>query len=358
MSSTYGTKIKISIFGESHGAAIGTVIDGLPAGERIDMDEILFQMSRRAPGRDKTATPRKESDTPQILSGLLNSHTTGAPLCAIIENTNTRSGDYANLLSSPRPSHADYTGFLRYNGFNDLRGGGHFSGRLTAPLVFAGAVVRQILERKGIKASAHICSVGDIKDERFNPLNISTEVTDKLKKSTFPLIDESKEKPMRECIGKASLESDSIGGTIECAVTGIDGGCGDPMFDGVESELAKIIFGVPAVKGLEFGAGFDISEMRGSKANDPFAYDETGKIITLSNNNGGILGGITTGMPVIFRVAIKPTPSIGKEQRTIDLQKKQNTTIKVSGRHDPCIVLRAVPVIENAALLAIANIIL
>lgn len=358
MSSTYGTKVKISIFGESHGNGIGVVIDGLPSGEKLNMEQILFQMARRAPGNDKTATPRKESDTPTILSGLLNNVTTGAPMCAVIENTNTRSGDYSNLLTKPRPGHADYTGNLRYSGFNDLRGGGHFSGRLTAPLVFAGAVLRQILQSRGITATAHISSIGSITDTPFNPVSIPVDLIDALANSKFPLINPQKELEMRNYIEQARLNSDSVGGTIECAITGVNGGFGDPMFDGVESVIAKIIFGVPAVKGLEFGKGFELTKLKGSTANDPFAYDSNGSIVTTSNNNGGILGGITTGMPIVFKTAIKPTPSISQAQSTVDLQAKTNTTIEINGRHDPCIVLRAVPVIESAALIAIANIVL
>lgn len=354
MSSTYGDKIKISVFGESHGNGIGVVIDGLPAGVKIDMDRVLVQMSRRAPGKDRTATPRLEKDLPKVLSGMLGDTLTGAPLCAVIENTNTKSGDYSNLLACPRPGHSDYTAFVKYNASNDIRGGGHFSGRLTAPIVFAGAVCRQILESKGIKIAAHINSIGTVNDAPFNPVCIEDELIDKLNNSTFALIDGSVEEAMREQVEDARMSLDSIGGTIECAVTGIDAGIGEPMFEGVEGVIAKAVFGVPAIKGIEFGKGFELAQMRGSQSNDPFRY-ENGNVVTETNNCGGILGGITNGMPVIFRAAVKPTPSISQKQRTVDLQKKENAELEIHGRHDPCIVPRAVPVIEAVTAIAIIN---
>ena len=354
MSSTYGDKIKISVFGESHGNGIGVVIDGLPAGVKIDMDSVLVQMSRRAPGKDKTATPRKESDLPKVISGMLGDTLTGAPLCAVIENTNTRSGDYGNLLSCPRPGHSDYTAFVKYNGANDIRGGGHFSGRLTAPIVFAGSICRQILAQKGIKIAAHINSIGNVSDETFNPVSIDDALIDRLNESSFALIDNSVEEKMRDEVEDARMSLDSIGGTIECAVTGIEAGIGEPMFDGVEGVIAKAVFGVPAIKGVEFGKGFELSRMRGSQSNDSFRYVD-GKVVTETNNCGGILGGITNGMPIIFRAAVKPTPSIAQKQKTVDLQKKENSELEVHGRHDPCIVPRAVPVIEAVTAIAIAN---
>ena len=354
MSSTYGEKIKISVFGESHGNGIGVVIDGLPAGVKIDMDRVLIQMSRRAPGKDRTATPRLEKDLPKVLSGMLGDTLTGAPLCAVIENTNTKSGDYSNLLACPRPGHSDYTAFVKYNASNDIRGGGHFSGRLTAPIVFAGAVCRQILESKGIKIAAHINSIGTVNDAPFNPVCIEDELIDKLNNSTFALIDGSVEEAMREQVEDARMSLDSIGGTIECAVTGIDAGIGEPMFEGVEGVIAKAVFGVPAIKGIEFGKGFELAQMRGSQSNDPFRY-ENGNVVTETNNCGGILGGITNGMPVIFRAAVKPTPSISQKQKTVDLQKKENAELEIHGRHDPCIVPRAVPVIEAVTAIAIIN---
>lgn len=354
MSSTYGDKIKISVFGESHGNGIGVVIDGLPAGIKIDMDRVLVQMARRAPGKDKTATPRLEKDFPNVLSGMLGNTLTGAPLCAVIENTNTRSGDYSNLLSCPRPGHSDYAAFVKYNGANDIKGGGHFSGRITAPIVFAGTVCRQILEQKGIKIAAHIASIGNVDDERFNPVEIEDSLIEKLNLSAFALIDDSAEQKMRDEVEKARTSLDSVGGTIECAVTGIEAGIGDPMFDGIEGVIAKAVFGVPAIKGIEFGKGFELAKMRGSQSNDPFRY-KGGKVVTETNNMGGILGGITNGMPVIFRAAVKPTPSISQKQKTVDLQKKENAELEIHGRHDPCIVPRAVPVIEAVTAIAIIN---
>lgn len=354
MSSTYGEKIKISVFGESHGGGIGVVIDGLPAGEAIDMDAVLAQMARRAPGRDKTATPRKESDTPRVLSGMLGNMLTGAPLCAVIENTNTRSQDYGNLLAKPRPGHSDFTAYVKYHGANDIRGGGHFSGRITAPLVFAGAVCRQLLEKQGIRIAAHIQSVGGVQDKPFDPVAVPAALTERLSTSAFALIDEGAEQAVRAEIEAARLTQDSVGGVIECAVTGLPAGIGEPMFDGLEGAIAKAVFGVPAVKGIEFGAGFALAAMRGSRANDAFRYDN-GHVVTETNNCGGILGGIANGMPLIFRCAVKPTPSISQPQKTVDLQTGENTVLTIQGRHDPCIVPRAVPVIEAVTALAVIN---
>ena len=285
---------------------------------------------------------------------MLGDTLTGAPLCAVIENTNTKSGDYGNLLNCPRPGHSDYTAYVKYNASNDIRGGGHFSGRLTAPIVFAGAICRQILEEKGIKIAAHIASIGNVNDKSFNPVSIDDKLINKLNNSSFALIDDSVEEKMRAEVESARLAQDSIGGTIECAVSGIEAGIGEPMFEGVEGVIAKAVFGVPAIKGIEFGKGFELSKMRGSQSNDPFEYKD-GKVVTKTNNCGGILGGITNGMPVIFKAGVKPTPSISKEQDTVDLQKKENAKLVINGRHDPCIVPRAVPVIEAVTAVAIIN---
>ena len=352
--SSWGNAVKISIFGESHGKGIGVVIDGLPSGEKIDFDEICIQMGRRAPGKDKASTPRLEKDIPEIMSGMLNDTTTGAPLCAIIKNSDTRSQDYGNLLTNPRPGHAAYTGHIRYGGFNDIRGGGHFSGRLTAPLVFAGAVCRQILERRNIKIAAHISSVGKVKDKCFDGVNISDELISRLSKTTFGLIDQNIETEMREVIEECRMNRDSIGGTVECAIVGFPAGVGSPMFYGIENVISSIVFAVPAVKGIEFGAGFGASELRGSQNNDEFYYDGD-TVKTRTNNHGGILGGISSGMPIIFRTAIKPTPSISQSQKTVNLAEHTDSTLEIHGRHDPCIVVRAVPVIESAAAVAAVN---
>ena len=344
MGSYFGDKVKISV-----------VIDGLPSGEKIDMDEVYRQMARRAPGNDKTATPRKEADNPEILSGVLNGVTTGAPLAAVIYNTNTRSGDYGNIMNAPRPGHSDYTAYLRYDGFNDVRGGGHFSGRLTANLVFAGADIRQILKRKGIEIAAHIYSIGNTYDDPFEPTGISQELIDRLNGEKFALVNPEKENELRAEVDAVRAKGDSIGGVVECIVQGMPAGVGEPMFGGVENVISSVVFGVPAVKGIEFGSGFEGSRSTGSKNNDEFYYDENGNVRTRTNNHGGALGGITSGMPILFRAAIKPTASISMKQNTIDLQSKENTTLSVKGRHDPCIVTRAVSVIEAAAAIAVIN---
>ncbi len=354
MSSTWGTNIKISIFGESHGLGIGVVIDGLPAGEALDTDELRREMNRRAPGRDSTATSRVEQDMPEICSGILNNTTTGAPLCAVIENANMRSADYERLVRLPRPGHADFTAAVRYNGYNDVRGGGHFSGRLTAPLAFAGAVCKQILARRGISVGGHILAIGNVYDKPLDPMAVTGEALKKMSMNTFALIDQSYEEPMREVIDRAKSEGDSVGGIVEIAAVGVPAGVGSPMFGGVENVLSSIVFGVPAVKGVEFGAGFNVARMRGSECNDPFAFDR-GRIVTTQNNCGGILGGITTGMPIIMRAAVKPTPSIAQKQRTVDLMDKRDTLLAINGRHDPCIVPRALPAVEAAVAIAITD---
>ena len=316
------------------------------------MDKVLVQMSRRAPGKDKTATPRVEKDFPNVKSGILNNVTTGAPICCVIENTNTQSGDYSNLLNVPRPGHSDYTAYVKYQGCNDIRGGGHFSGRLAAPIVFAGSIFRQILEEQGIKISAHISSIGNVEDENFDPVNIDTELMDRLSTSRFSLIDESKEEEMRQVVEDARMSLDSVGGTVECIVTGMPVGVGGPLFEGIEGQIAKAMFGIPAVKGIEFGKGFESAKLKGSENNDPFEYKD-GKVVTSTNNCGGILGGISNGMPVTFKIAIKPTPSISREQNSVNLQSRENAKLIVKGRHDPCIVPRAVPVVEAMTAIAI-----
>lgn len=352
MSGMWGNNLKVSIFGESHGNAIGITIDGLPSGFEVDMDKVLAEMERRAPGRSNLSTQRKEGDVPEILSGFFEGRTTGTPLCAIIRNGDTRSKDYGKLKATIRPGHADYTGKIRYKGFNDFRGGGHFSGRITAPLVFAGAICKQILHSKGINIVAHVKSIGNISDKSFLDEMFTTELLDGLKGKELPLINASLEESMREEILNARKANDSVGGTIECAVLGIDAGIGNPFFDSVESTLAHLVFSVPAVKGIEFGRGFSISKMKGSEANDQYCIEDN-KVKTKTNNNGGILGGITNGMPIVFTAAIKPTPSISMEQNTIDIEENKETTLVVEGRHDPCIVQRALPVIEAVAAIGI-----
>lgn len=354
MSSVIGDKIKLSIFGESHGEAIGCVIDGLPAGIKIDMNAVYKDMQRRAPGKDKTATPRLEKDIPHILSGMLDNVTTGAPLAMVIENTNTKSGDYSNLMTVPRPGHSDYPAYVKYGGNNDIRGGGHFSGRLTAPLVFAGSVAKQILSQKGVTIGAHIKQIGSVCDAVSDLNKTDKSLLDTLSSSTFSLIDETKEQAMRDEIEKARLSLDSVGGIIECFAVGLPVGLGGNMFDTVEGKLASILFGVPAVKGVEFGIGFGFADKRASEVNDQYEI-KNGKVATLSNNNGGVLGGMTDGAPLSVSVAIKPTPSIAKKQKSVNLLTMENAELEIHGRHDPCIVVRAVPVIECAVALGLLD---
>lgn len=354
---TWGNKLRLSIFGESHGPAIGAVLEGLPAGEAVDLQEVRRQMARRAPGRDLSATPRKESDEPELLSGMLNGRTTGAPLCAVIRNSNTHSSDYDAVRNIPRPGHADYPAFVRYGGFNDVRGGGRFSGRMTAPLVFAGAVCRQILSRRGVTIGAHVLSIHGVEDSPFDPVNLPVSLLENLSSRYFPTIDRGAEEAMRAQIESARRSLDSVGGIAECAAAGLPAGAGGPLSEGVESSLSSLLFAIPACKGVEFGAGFRAAAMFGSQNNDPFYYDgETVK--TRTNRAGGILGGITTGMPLVFRAAFKPTPSIGQEQDSVDLSLHRDAKLAVQGRHDPCIVPRAVPVVEAAAAVALLDLLL
>lgn len=355
MSSIMGNKIKVSIFGQSHSQAIGCVIDGLPAGIKLDTEAVTQFMQRRVPGKNEYSTARAEADIPNIVSGLANGFTCGAPLCAIISNTNTRSSDYSDIRTMPRPSHADYPYYVKTNGFNDIAGGGHSSGRLTAPLCFAGAVAMQILALQDINVTAHIYSIQNEKDTPFDPVKI---IPSSIAQKEFPVISNEAGEKMKAVINSARQRLDSVGGIIECAVTGMKAGIGEPMFDGIENRLSSNIFGIPAVKGIEFGAGFESTRMTGSENNDAFAYDDTGKIITLTNNHGGILGGMTSGMPIIFRVAIKPTPSIAQAQNTVDLKNHTNTKLEIRGRHDPCIVPRAVPVVEAVAAITMLDFIL
>ena len=354
MSSTIGKNIRVSIFGESHGPAIGCVIDGLPAGVKLDMDSIYRDMARRAPGKDKTSTPRLEKDIPLIQSGVLDNVTTGAPLAMVIENTNTRSGDYSNLMTVPRPGHSDYPAYVKYGGCNDIRGGGHFSGRLTAPLVFAGAVAKQILAEKGVYVGAHIKQIGSVCDDGFDCNAVTKEQIDQLTSLRFALINKDKEEAMRALIESYRMAQDSIGGVIECAAIGMPVGVGGNMFDTVESTLASILYGIPAVKGVQFGLGFGFADKNAGAVNDGYCIKD-GKVSLISNNNGGVLGGMTTGAPVIVSVAIKPTPSISQQQRSVNLQTMEDTTLTVNGRHDPCIVPRAVPVVEAAVALGLLD---
>lgn len=353
MSSTYGEHLKLSIFGQSHGVGIGMVLDGIPAGLGVDLAALRAFLARRAPGQNAYSTPRKEADAPEFLSGLEEGTTCGAPIAAVIRNTNTRSGDYANLKDCPRPGHADYTAQIKYHGHQDAAGGGHFSGRLTAPLCIAGGLCKQWLERKGIVISAHIAMIADIWDTPYDPVSPATDRV----LSPFPTLDAGKGEQMQARIAQAKENLDSVGGIVECAVTGLPAGLGAPMFGGMEGRLAQMLYGIPAVKGVEFGAGFGVASLRGSQSNDPFRVED-GKIITQTNNCGGILGGITDGMPLIFRAAFKPTPSIAQAQKSVRLSTLEECTLEVRGRHDPCIVPRAVPVVESAAAIVLMDMLL
>jgi len=353
MSATWGKKIRYTIFGESHGKGIGITIDGLPPGYEIDLAEVSREMTRRAPGRNPLSTDRSEKDAYTIWSGFVNGKTTGTPLCAMIENTNQRSADYDSLASKFRPGHADYSGFIKYNGFNDIRGGGHFSGRLTAPLVFAGAIAKQILRQKNILIGSHIQRIGPVSEPKFSTIPFEEQLLEQLTHQDFPVINPLMGQQMQDCILSAKSAGDSVGGVIEAAALNLPAGLGEPFFDSLESTLSHLLFSIPAIKGVEFGAGFDFANMLGSIANDAM-YNQNGVIKTSTNNNGGILGGITNGMPLIFRVAVKPTASIHLEQHTVN-SIGENTTIIVDGRHDPCIVPRAVPVVEAVTAMGILD---
>lgn len=346
MSSSFGTVLKVSMFGQSHSRGIGAVVDGLPSGEAIDMERVKAFMRRRAPGNAAHSTARREPDEPVVYSGLVDGRTCGAPLMALIENADQRSGDYDALRDTPRPGHADYTARVKYGDSADLSGGGHFSGRLTAPICFAGAAALQVLERRGVAVRARIFEIAGIRDAEGDLAG----VTDK----EFPVIDDRAGVMMREAVERARLDGDSVGGVVECAVDGVPKGVGEPMLDGVESVLSRLMFAIPAVRGVEFGAGFTAARMRGSAHNDAFVLED-GQIRTATDHHAGILGGITTGMPIVFRVAFKPTASIAKPQRTVNLAENREVTIQVGGRHDPCVVPRAVPVVEAMAALGILD---
>lgn len=349
MSNSIGERVRVTVFGQSHGEVIGCVVDGLPHGEAIDEARLQAFMDRRAPGRDRTATRRREADAPRIVSGLVDGKTCGAPLCALIENTDTRSSDYSALCDLPRPGHADYTAHLRYGGHQDARGGGHFSGRLTAPLCAAGGIAMQILARRGISIGAHILSVGDIEDVPITPETLHAAAG-----NAFPAIDIPSGEAMRQAILETSAAGDSLGGIVECCAVGMPAGIGDHMFGGVENRLSAALFGIPAVRGVEFGAGFQAARMRGSEHNDPFCVRD-GRIETTTNHHGGVLGGITSGMPIVFRVAFKPTPSIGMAQTTVSLSRMREETLTIGGRHDSCIVPRAVPCVEAVCAIVLLD---
>ena len=347
MSSTFGNVLHLSIFGQSHSPAIGCSLDGIPAGIAVDQEKLQAFLDRRAPGRDETATKRREADAAHIIAGVVDGHTTGAPIAAIIENTNTRSKDYSELRRKPRPGHADFPARVKYHNMHDVAGGGHFSGRLTAPLCIAGGIALQALEARGIRVMAHVAQIGGISDLPMDDMVYREADRKAILTNDLPCIDAAAAGRMREEILAARDELDSIGGIVECGIYGLPAGIGDPMFDGMESKIAAILFGVPGVKGVEFGRGFALAEMRGSEANDPIRL-KNGHITMASNNAGGINGGITNGMPLVVRMALRPTPSIACEQPSVDLATMEETPLRINGRHDPCLAPRAIPVMEAA----------
>lgn len=349
MGNSFGETLHLSIFGESHAPSIGMTLEGIPSGLPVDLIALQDFMKRRAPGQNPWSTSRKEADIPEFQSGISNGVTNGETISAIIHNTNTRSGDYENLKICPRPGHADYAAQVKYGGAQNVAGGGRFSGRLTAPMCIAGGLCKQWLAEMGIQIGAHIASIAHAQDDSFNPIHPSLSAV----LEDFPVLNPDVGDAMKWIISEAQKEGDSVGGTIECAVTGIPAGLGGPLFDGIEGHIAQIIYSIPAVKSLTFGEILPY----GSQNNDPFTV-ENGAIRTLTNHAGGILGGITNGMPLIFTVGIKPTPSISKPQQTVNLLTKEITTLQIKGRHDPCIVPRAVPVVEAAAAIAIYDLIL
>ena len=354
MAATYKNNIELTIFGESHGKAIGIVIGNLPSGISIDEKEIQKDMKRRAPGQNKMSTARKEADQVEIISGIQNGMTTGAPLTGIIYNSDQHSKDYSLLKTNMRPGHSDYPAYIKYKGFNDVRGGGHFSGRITAPIVFAGSIAKQILKQKGIKIGAHILSIGEIQDESFD-MNVNDELLDELLEKPYPTINTEIFDQMEKTILNARENLNSVGGKVECVALHVPAGLGEPFFDSLESHLSSLMFSIPAVKSVSFGDGAIIDTMLGSEANDEYYYDENGNVKTKTNHNGGITGGISNGMPITVTVSFKPTPSIAKIQHTINVETKENVELEIKGRHDPCIVQRAVVVVEALMALGILD---
>ena len=363
MPSTFGNALRVTVFGQSHSPAVGCVVEGLPSGHVVDMEALGRFMARRAPGQGPWTTPRKEADLPRIVSGLNpRGATCGAPLAIVIENTNTRSRDYDNLMAVPRPGHADYTAWTKWHGNQDVPGGGHFSGRLTAPLCAAGGIALQMLAERGVRVGAHLLGVADVRDEPLCALDNAPASQARLQAQldaladgrTFPTIDADSGKAMLAAIDDARRELDSVGGVVECVATGMPAGVGSPMFDGIENLIARAAFGVPAVKGVEFGRGFEAARLRGSEDNDPYRMVD-GTVTPVTNNAGGALGGITTGAPVLFRMALKPTSSISRPQESVDLTSGSDATLEVHGRHDPCVATRAVPVAEAICALSLLD---
>lgn len=354
MAATYKNNLELTLFGESHGQAIGIVIGNLPSGIHIDEQEIAKDMKRRAPGQNLMSTARKEADRVEIISGLQDGITTGAPLTGIIYNRDQHSKDYSLLKSYMRPGHSDYPAYVKYHGHNDVRGGGHFSGRITAPIVFAGNIAKQILKQKGIRVGAHILSIGSIQDKKFD-MNINDDILDALLEKPYPTLDNGVFSKMEETILQARRDLNSVGGKVECVALHVPAGIGEPFFDSLESHLSSLMFSIPAVKSVSFGDGDVIDTMYGDEANDEYYYDEQGIVKTMTNHNGGITGGISNGMPITVTVSFKPTPSIAKKQNTINVETKENVELEIKGRHDPCIVQRAVVVVEAMMALGILD---
>ena len=349
-----GEKLTVTIFGQSHAPAIGMVMDGLPAGIKVDQERLRAFMARRAPGQGSFTTARKEDDVPEFLSGLTENATCGAPVCAVVRNRDTRSRDYAQFLSVPRPSHADYPARIKFGSDFDIRGGGQFSARLTAPLCIAGGIALQWLETKGVYVGAHIAAIAGVRDALFDPLNVSSRDFERVRKNGFPVLDAEAGRGMLSAIEDARQAQDSVGGTVECAAAGLPAGLGDALFGGLESALSAALFGIPAVRGVAFGSGFEAASLRGSQNNDPYVL-RNGRVVTATNHAGGIVGGMTTGMPLLLTAAFKPTPSIGQPQRSVNLDTLEETTLTITGRHDPCVVPRAVPVVEAVTALVLLD---
>lgn len=357
MSNSFGKKFKVTVFGQSHSEMMGVVIDGIPSGIKINRDLINHELYRRKPGKNKYSTPRNEDDSYSIVSGLVDGYTCGSALCALIKNENFRNKDYSNIKFNPRPSHADYPAFVKYSGFNDINGGGQFSGRLTAPLTIAGAIAKDLLKRKGIVVASHIKSIYKINDDCIDINNVDFNSLEKTVFKEFPVINDNAGKKMMELIERTGQNKDSVGGIIEVAVRGLPVGVGEPLYDSMESRISSAVFSVPGVRAIEFGLGFEAANLFGSEHNDEYYLDK-GHVKTITNNHGGVIGGLSTGMPLIFRVAIKPTSSIGKEQKTVNLKTFEDSILKVEGRHDPCIVPRAVPVIEAVCAISILDLLM
>lgn len=357
MSSTIGERLRVTLFGQSHGEAVGVVVDGLPGGEAIDKAQLQTFLDRRSPGHQPHSSARREADVPRFLSGLVEGRTCGAPLCAVIENQDVDSSAYAEVKWLPRPGHADYPARVKLGADVDLRGGGHFSGRLTAPLCVAGGIALQLLARRGIGVGAHIASIGGVEDAAFDPVRLEREALLTPGRRAFPVVEEAAGHRMEALIEAVAAQADSVGGIIECGAVGLPVGLGSPPFGGVENRLSAMLYGIPGIRGVSFGNGFDAAALRGSAQNDAYAMED-GRVFTETNRHGGVLGGLTTGMPLLLRVAVKPTPSIGQPQRTVDLRRNAPAELRVTGRHDPCIVPRAVPCVEAAVAITLLDLLL